>query len=122
MEELNLNQSKMESGPKFEYEIARNGDAIFVTGKSKDELVNVALEIYKKLNRSEMVMARDKEALFNEEELRPSGVFGMRIRKDSRQGKDPESYYLLVDNRNAQGQKEYQDELKKSVLESINAK
>jgi hypothetical protein len=91
-----------------------------VTGKNKEELLNVALEIYKKLNDSEMVFQRDKEALLNDEELRPGGVFGIRIRKEFRQGKDPDSYYILVDNRNAQGQKEYQDKLKNAVTSTIN--
>lgn len=122
MEGEKIHQSKIEGGPKFEYEVARNGDAFFVTGKNKDELLGVALEIYKKLNRSDMVFNRDKEALLNEEELRPGGVFGIRIRQEFRGGKDPNSFYILVDNRNAQGQKEYQDELKNAVLESINTK
>ena len=110
----------MEGSPKFEYEITRNGDAIFVAGKNKEELLMVALEIYKKLNHSEIVRASDKQDLLNDEELRPGGVFGIRIRKEFRKGKDPDSYYILVDNRNAQGQKEFQDELKNAVIESIN--
>jgi hypothetical protein len=102
-------QSFENSSEKSELKVdeRENGDVFFISGLSKDDLIDIAILICKKLDKSYFYRESDKEYLLSGQEIRPSGCFSVRYNEYKNQ--------LFVDNRNGRGDTKLTQKLKDAV-------
>lgn len=89
---------------KLKINIRENGDVYIINGLNEDRLLDVAIKVCEKLNRSPLTES-SKEYIRDGNEYRPQGCFAVKIYNGE----------LWIDNRNARGCKSITDELKKAV-------
>lgn len=96
---------------KLNIEKREKGDILIINGLEEDQLLDLALIICKKLDRSYPMGANEKEYLLSGEETRPGGCFA--IRYDKSRGE------LVVDNKNARGDEYIREKMQKGVDSAI---
>lgn len=103
-------QQKIEE-QKINIEKREKGDILIINGLEEDQLLDLALIMCKKLDKSYPIRANEKECLLSGQETRPGGCFA--IRYDKSKGE------LVVDNRNARGDEYIREKMQKGVDSAI---
>ncbi len=103
-------QQKIEK-QEINIEKREKGDILIISGLEEDQLLDLALIMCKKLDRSYPMGANEKEYLLSGKETRPGGCFA--IRYDKSKGE------LVVDNRNARGDEYIREKMQKGVDSAI---
>jgi hypothetical protein len=96
---------------KLNIEKREKGDILIISGLEEDQLLDLALIMCKKLDRSYPMGANEKEYLLSGEETRPGGCFAIRYDKSKNE--------LVVDNRNARGDEYIREKMQKGVDSAI---